>query len=152
MRRRSNRRFHLFFAGLALLLTPAFIPGQQTPPAPPPRADQEGDAVFSSDTRLVPLNVTVSDKSGHLVTNLPQSAFTVLENGSPQQIKVFKSEDVPVSIGLIIDNSGSMRDKRQAVESAALTLVKASNPQDEAFVVNFNDEAYLDTPDLTGDI
>ena len=131
-----------------LLAVPVYVAAQEKAPA----KEAEQDAVFSSDTRLVPLNVTVTEKSGHLVTNLAQSAFTVLENGVPQTIKIFKSEDVPVSIGLIIDNSGSMRDKRQAVESAALTLVKSSNPQDEAFVVNFNDEAYLDTPDLTSDI
>ncbi len=73
------------------------------------------------------------------------------ENGEPQQIRLFRREDVPVSMGLIIDNSGSMRDKRQKVESAALTLVKQSNPQDEVFIVNFNDEAYLDA-DFTNDI
>jgi VWFA-related protein len=75
-----------------------------------------------------------------------------MENGTRQSIKIFRSEDVPVSIGLVIDNSGSLRDKRQSVESAALALVKSSNPQDEAFVVNFNDEAYLDTPGFTSDI
>jgi Ca-activated chloride channel homolog len=110
-----------------------------------------GDAVFTSETRLVPLNVTVTDKNGHLVTNLTRSAFQVMENGVVQQIKDFKHEDVPISLGLIIDNSGSMREKRQAVESSALTLVRDSNPQDEAFVVNFNDEAYLDA-DFTSDI
>ncbi len=104
-----------------------------------------------ADTRLVPLNVTVTDKSGRLVTNLPQSAFQVFENGVQQRIKIFKREDVPVSLGLIIDNSGSMREKRQSVESAALALVKDSNPQDEVFVVNFNDEVYLDT-EFTNDI
>lgn len=116
-----------------------------------PEAQDPGDAVFTSDTRLVPLNVTVTDKSGHLVTNLQRSAFQILENGVVQQIKDFKHEDVPVSLGLIIDNSGSMREKRQAVESSALALVRDSNPQDEAFVVNFNDEAYLDT-DFTSDV
>ena len=127
--------------------------GQETS-LPQPKAGEppdSGDAVFSADTRLVPLNVTVTDKSGHLVTNLPQSAFQVFENGVLQQIKIFKREDVPVSMGLIIDNSGSMREKRQGVESAALALVKDSNPQDEVFVVNFNDEAYLDA-DFTSDI
>ena len=104
--------------------------------------------IFSSDTRLVPLNVTVTDKSGRLVTNLPQSAFQVFENGVLQQIKIFKREDVPVSMGLIIDNSGSMREKRQGVESAALALVKDSNPQDEVFIVNFNDEVYYATPEF----
>jgi Ca-activated chloride channel family protein len=151
MRRRSNLAAYSLFAGVAFLLAPAFVWGQAQEPKPAAQ-EQEQDAVFSSDTRLVPLNVTVTDKNGHLVTGLPQSAFTVMENGAPQQIKIFRNEDVPVSIGLIIDNSGSMREKRQAVESAALTLIKSSNPQDEAFVVNFNDEAYLDTPDLTGDL
>ncbi len=148
MRRRSKTTFWAISAAAVLLSVPVYVTAQEKAPA----KEAEQDAVFSSDTRLVPLNVTVTEKSGRLVTNLPQSVFTVLENGAPQTIKIFKSEDVPVSIGLIIDNSGSMRDKRQAVESAALTLVKSSNPQDEAFVVNFNDEAYLDTPDLTNDI
>ena len=151
MRRRSNTNIWVIAAAVAVLAVPVFVAGQEKPPVGA-KAEAEQDAVFSSDTRLVPLNVTVTEKSGHLVTNLPQSAFTVLENGAPQAITLFKSEDVPVSIGLIIDNSGSMRDKRQAVESATLALVKSSNPQDEAFVVNFNDEAYLDTPHLTNDI
>jgi Ca-activated chloride channel homolog len=113
--------------------------------------DSGGEPIFSAETREVPLNVTVSDKSGHLVTNLPQSAFQIYENNVLQTIKRFKREDVPVSMGLVIDNSGSMRAKRQGVESAALALVKDSNPQDESFVVNFNDEAYLDV-DFTGDV
>ena len=74
-----------------------------------------------------------------------------MRTASLQTIKLFKREDVPVSLGLIIDNSGSMREKRTAVESAALALVRDSNKQDEVFVVNFNDEAYLDT-DFTNDI
>ena len=86
------------------------------------------------------------DKNGRFVTNLPQEAFTVLENGVEQQIKTFRREDVPVSMGLVVDNSGSMRDKRAKVEAAALALVKDSNPEDEMFVVNFNDEAFLDLP------
>jgi VWFA-related protein len=111
----------------------------------------DGEAIFSSDARYVPLNVTVTDKSDHLVTNLPESAFQVYENNVLQPIKVFKREDVPVSMGLVIDNSGSMRSKLPGVEAAALALVKDSNPQDETFVVNFNDEAYLDQ-DFTSDI
>ncbi len=100
--------------------------------------------VFSADTREVPVNVTVTDHAGHLVTNLPQSAFTIFEDKVQQPIKVFKREDVPVSMGLVIDNSGSMRGKREAVEAAALALVRDSNPRDETFVINFNDEAFLD--------
>ena len=109
-------------------------------------AQEEGAAVFRSDTRLVVLHASVVDKGGKLVTNLPEAAFKVYENGAEQAIKIFKREDVPVSMGLLIDDSGSMRDKRAKVAAAALALVKASNPQDEVFVVNFNDEAYLDQP------
>src|SRR6202007_2160871 len=112
-------------------------------------ADDE-NVTFSSESRLVPLSVTVQDKSGHLVTNLPQSAFQVFENGVLQPLKTFKREDVEISLGLIIDNSGSMRDKRKQVATAALDLVKDSNPRDEVFIVNFNDEAFLDA-DFTGD-
>jgi len=107
-------------------------------------AQKADDATFRVDTRLVVLHTTVVDKSGRMITTLPQSAFHVFENGVPQQVKLFKREDIPVSMGLIIDNSGSMRDKRQKVAAAAVALVKASNPDDEAFVVNFNDDPYLD--------
>ncbi len=127
---------------LAVLVAPWVSRGQQ-------KSDE--DARFSTDARLVVLPVTVQDKNGHLVTTLPQSAFQVYENGVLQPIKTFKREDVPVSLGLIIDNSGSMRDKRQKVESASLALVKDSNPDDEVFIVNFNDEAFLDQ-DFTNNI
>src|SRR5262249_22312467 len=103
-------------------------------------------ARFSVDTRLVVCHTTVVDKSGHLVTDLPKEAFTVYENGVQQPIAKFKREDIPVSLGLIVDNSGSMRDKRAKVASAAISLVKDSNPDDEVFVVNFNHEAFLDLP------
>ena len=104
------------------------------------------DPVFRSDTRLVVLNTSVVDRAGKLVTNLPEKAFKVFENGIEQHISIFRREDVPVSLGLVIDNSGSMRPRREQVEAAALDLVKASNPQDQVFIVNFNDEAYLDAP------
>ncbi len=126
----------------------------QERPATPSGAEDAG-VVFRAETRLVVCHTTVVDKSGHLVTDLPESAFSVSENGAPQTIKVFKREDVPVSLGLIIDNSGSMRDKRAKVAAAALDLVKASNRDDEVFVVNFNDDAYLDLPrgqDFTNNI
>ncbi|MGE5569665.1 MAG: VWA domain-containing protein [Rhodospirillales bacterium] len=111
---------------------------------------QEGAAVFRADTRLVVLHATVVDKRGKLITNLQRSAFQVFEDGVEQPIKIFRREDVPVSMGILVDNSGSMRDKRRKVEDAAMALVKASNPHDEIFVVNFNDEAYLDV-DFTSD-
>jgi Ca-activated chloride channel homolog len=103
-------------------------------------------AQFRSDTRLVVLHASVTDKKGKLVTNLDRQAFKVFENGQPQQVKIFRREDVPVSLGIIIDDSGSMSTKRSRVEVAALDLVRNSNPQDEVFIVNFNDDAYLDVP------
>jgi len=103
-------------------------------------------AVFRSDTRLVVLHASVLDKSGKLITTVPQSGFKVFENNVEQPIKLFRREDVPVSMGIIIDNSGSMRDKRAKVAAAALALVKESNPQDEVFIVDFNDAPYLDQP------
>ena len=108
-------------------------------------------AQFRSDTRLVVLHASVTDHRGKLLTDLPQNAFKVYENGQPQQVKVFRREDIPVSLGIIIDDSGSMLSKRARVEAAALAMVRESNPQDEVFVVNFNDEAYLDVP-FTSDI
>jgi Ca-activated chloride channel homolog len=145
MRRRNNMKFLLAASTLGVLALT--IAGQQSPPkqADPP------DAIFSTDTRLKVLHATVFDKAGKFVTNLPQSAFQVFEDGKLQAIKVFKREDIPVSMGIIVDNSGSMRDKRQKVEAAALALVQESNHDDEVFIVNFNDEAYLDT-DFTSDI
>jgi len=108
-------------------------------------------AQFRSDTRLVVLHASVNDRKGKLLTNLEQNAFKVFENGQPQEVKVFKREDVPVSLGIIIDDSGSMMSKRSRVEAAALAMVRESNPQDEVFIVNFNDDAFLDVP-FTSDI
>lgn len=125
----------LIAAGLCLALAAPSAVFAQKP---------DDQAIFRTDARLVVLHATVVDKTGHLITTLPQNAFQVYENGVLQQVKLFKREDVAVSMGLIIDNSGSMRDKRTKVAAAAVALVKASNKDDEAFVVNFNDDAFLD--------
>jgi Ca-activated chloride channel homolog len=109
-----------------------------------PDSENSGIFVFKKQVEEVRLHATVVDDRQHIVTNLDRSAFTVYENGQPQQITSFLHEDVPVALGIVIDNSGSMRDKRPAVNQAALNLIKASNPQDEVFVVNFNDDYYLD--------
>ena len=96
------------------------------------------------DVNLVVLHTTVADDRGKFVDGLKQEAFRIYEDKVEQKVSIFKREDIPVSMGLVIDNSGSMRDKRPRVNEAALTLVQNSNPQDEAFVVNFNDDFYLD--------
>ncbi len=112
---------------------------------------QDQVPTFSIDTREVDLNVSVTDKNGTQVPGIPKTAFKVLENGVEQSIKAFTHLDVPVSMGIVIDNSGSMRDKRASVNAASLALVKASNPQDEVFIIGFNDTPFLDQ-DFTSDI
>ena len=121
-------------------------------PSPTESPKKSGDRyVFHAVSQEVVLHATVVDQHSRLVTNLNQGDFTVFEDGQPQVITRFSKEDVPVSIGILVDNSGSMRDKRLAVNTAALDLVKSSNQDDEVFVVNFSDEAIIDT-DLTSDI
>lgn len=112
---------------------------------------QESTPNFRADTRLVVLHASVVDKNGGLLTKLPREAFKVYEDGIEQPIKTFRREDVPVSLGLVVDNSGSMRDKRSKVEAAALAAIKVSNRRDEVTVVNFNDEAFQDAT-FTGDV
>ena len=116
-----------------------------------PKTDDNGVFVIRKDVDEVLLHATVVDDKQHIVTNLDKNAFSVFEDGKLQNIVSFRHEDIPVAIGILIDNSGSMREKRAKVNQAALNLVRASNPQDEVFVVNFNDEYYLDQ-DFTNDL
>jgi Ca-activated chloride channel family protein len=129
---------------------PAAGAGQQPPQQPPPSGQEpgtdSGTFVFHSDVQEVLLHATVIDDKQRIITNLEQNAFTVFEDGKPQVIKSFRHEDIPISLGIVIDNSGSMREKRAKVAKAAVNLIRASNPQDEVFVVNFSDEYYLDQP------
>src|SRR5262245_24375545 len=113
---------------------------------------QEGSQFrLRKNVEEVVLHATVVDDKQRLVTNLDRSAFTVMEDGQPQAITQFRHEDVPVAVGIVIDNSGSMRLKRSAVNTAALNFVRSSNPQDEVFIVNFDTDAYLDA-DFTSSI
>jgi Ca-activated chloride channel homolog len=116
-----------------------------------PQSDDSGVFVFRKEVEEVVLHATVIDDKQRLITNLEKNAFTVFENNQPQVITSFRHEDIPVAMGIVIDNSGSMREKRDKVNKAALNLVRASNPDDQVFVVNFNDEYYLDQ-DFTGNI
>jgi Ca-activated chloride channel family protein len=109
-----------------------------------PESNDSGVFVFKKEVDEVVLHATVVDDKQHMITNLEKNAFTVYEDGKPQAITSFRHEDIPVAMGIVIDNSGSMREKRQKVNAAALNLVRSSNPQDQVFVVNFNDEYYLD--------
>lgn len=135
-------------------------PQNQTSPANPPagdkpsasepqesqenKVDEQGTFVIRKDVDEVMLHATVVDDKQHIITNLDRGAFSVFEDGKQQNIISFHHVDIPVAMGIVIDNSGSMREKRAKVNQAALNLVRSSNPKDEVFVVNFNDEQYLD--------
>ena len=105
---------------------------------------ETGGFVLRSEVEEVSLNVTVLNSSGQLVQTLQRDDFKILEDGVPQTLLSFQHADIPVSIGLVIDNSGSMYKKRPSVNQSALDLIAASNKEDEAFVVNFADDAYID--------
>jgi VWFA-related protein len=110
-----------------------------------PETVKEGsDFAFRQRVEEVVLNVTVLDEKGNLILDLKPEEFRILEDGVQQKIRSFQRQDLPVSIGIVVDNSGSMSKKRKSVATAVLDLIKASNPDDEAFLVNFNDRAYLD--------
>lgn len=175
MRLRSSAFLLTFLLGFSLTYTAPGARAQQQPdptaghvalpapkpaPAPPPAAGAQGQNpeetdsgvfVFKKKVEEVVLHATVVDQKQRMITDLGRDAFTVFEDGRPQPLTSFRHEDIPVALGIVVDNSGSMRDKRAAVNQAALNLVRASNPQDEVFLVNFNDESYLDQ-DFTSDI
>jgi Ca-activated chloride channel homolog len=141
--------------------SPAQSEAKPAPPsaaAPQKPADQtdtklndQGVYVLRQDVDEVLLHATVQDDRNRLVTDLDRTAFSVFEDGKQQNLISFRHEDIPVAMGIVIDNSGSMREKRAKVNQAALNLVRSSNPKDEVFVVNFNDEYYLDQ-DFTNDL
>src|SRR5579872_3974840 len=124
--------------------TPAAQKQEQQPTKP--QALQQKEDEFTIRTRVdeVQIYATVLDDKNNPVAGLPKDAFTVYEDGVQQKLTSFRNEDIPISMGLLIDNSASMNPKRNAVMDAALTFVKTSNPQDEVFVVNFNDKPFLD--------
>jgi Ca-activated chloride channel homolog len=112
---------------------------------------EHGKYTLRTDAYEVRLNATVLDSSGKSILTLAKDDFHVYEDGVPQTIASFRHEDLPISLGILIDSSGSMYDKRAAVEEAALNLIKLSNREDEAFVVDFSWEAFIDQ-DFTNDI
>lgn len=131
---------------VALVLSLSLLYARQQTVAPSPQIP-----VFKTTASEVLVHATVLNGKHETVDNLQQQAFSVFENGVAQHVDYFSHEDAPVSMGILIDNSGSMRDKRDAVVAAALNFVRSSNPDDEIFIVNFNDEYYLDA-DFTNNI
>ncbi|MFZ0804938.1 MAG: VWA domain-containing protein [Candidatus Sulfotelmatobacter sp.] len=135
--------------------TPPPQPIQSTPSAHGANGGVNGSEdngfVFKKQVEEVVLHATVVDQQRRLETHLDRGAFAVFEDGRPQTITSFRREDVPVAIGIVVDNSGSMLDKRAQVNQAVVNLIRASNPKDEVFVVNFNRNPYLDQ-DFTSDV
>src|ERR1700733_4325099 len=149
----ARRRFqgHWLAAIWAVVLfSPLVAPAWSQEPAGPVRSEnsqsiKKGKAL-KAETEIALINVSVTDPYGRLVTGLEQHNFRVFEDGVEQEIVRFSSEDVPVSIGLIFDMSGSMGDKIAKSRLAAIQFFRTANPQDEFFLVNFNDRAQLMSP------
>lgn len=172
MRLCNNAIVALLLAGTALSLAAQQQPKPPAPQSPPLTVDRDpvrspdagtitppsgeglkkegGGYVLHTDVEEVVLNATVLEGT-KLVQNLQKDDFTVYEDGVKQNIISFQHTDLPVSIALVVDNSGSMSKKRPAVNKSTLDLIEASNPQDEAFVVNFSDEAFIDQ-DFTSNV
>ena len=124
---------------------------QQQPGEQAPANGQDNVFVFKKEVQEVMLHATVVDEQRRLVTSLDRSAFTVFEDGVPQTTTSFRKEGVAVAIGILIDNSGSMREKRDKINQAVLNLIRAGNSNDETFIVNFSQDSYLDQ-DFTSDL
>jgi VWFA-related protein len=142
MKRHPARELILFPIVLLILLPFA----ARTRPAPQSRPSQQDEYTIRRDVDLVVLHATVRDRKGVPVAGLNREDFQIYEDKVLQKIESFSHEDVPVTIGLLIDNSGSMAAKRSEVIAAAMAFVRSSNPQDEVFVVNFNEYVSMGLP------
>src|SRR5688572_29493974 len=137
---------------IALLLTAA-LSATLLSQAPPPQGQTPrrdgGGFQLEVNVNLVQVHLSALDKEGNAVEGLAQENFQILEDNKVQDISLFRHEDVPLSIGMVIDNSGSMRNKKDKLHSAALSFVKESNPDDQSFIVAFERDAFLQQ-DFTG--
>ncbi len=133
----------MLFVPLAVLATAGFYQKGQ----PTAKGQEQQNFTIRTTSRLVLLDVSVKDPQGGFVSGLTRDNFKVYENGKLQQITQFANADIPVTVGILVDESGSMRPKRTEVITAALEFIKASNPQDEVFVINFNEKARHGLPD-----
>ena len=130
-----------------VVLVVLVLPSLSRPQESPPSETRPGhEYKISVDVDVVVLHATAQDHKGILVSGLGKNDFQVYEDGVLQQIKYFSHEDIPVTVGLVIDNSGSMRPKRADVIAAALAFARSSNPEDQMFVVNFNEKVSFGLP------
>jgi Ca-activated chloride channel homolog len=139
-------RFYANALALPLLLLLSVVGGE---PQTPPSLDAQGSSPYriSVNVDLVVLNATVRDGKGRFASDLREEDFEVYEDGVRQSIRLFRHEDIPVTVGLVVDHSGSMRAKLADVIAAARTFVQSSSPEDEMFVVNFNEKVTIGLPD-----
>src|SRR6266849_4520660 len=114
-------------------------------------AQDENNFKLNVNVDLTELHVSVTDEKDHPIGNLKQENFRVFEDQREQRVSLFKHEDIPVSLGLVIDNSRSMEPRKQRLDTAALSFVRKSNPEDETFIVHFDDTARMDC-DFTNSI
>ena len=135
-RRRAAFLFLITLSSCALAQEPSPLP-----------SSQEGVYTINANVDLVVLRATAQDGKNMLVSGLNKDDFQIYEDGILQPIKYFSHEDIPVTVGLVVDNSGSMKTKRHDVNAAALAFVRSSNPQDQMFVVNFNEKVSFGLPD-----
>jgi Ca-activated chloride channel family protein len=145
--RPHSRHFIRVSALVACVLISAGVLAQKKGPIEPPKGISAPPTKSSDeikvDVNLTLVNVTVTDPLDRLVTGLEKEHFRVFEDGAEQEVLTLSSEDVPVSIGVIFDMSGSMSDKVEKAREAAVQFMRTANPQDQFFLVTFNDRAEL---------
>lgn len=140
---RNKRQYPLFTAfALLLVFTVPLVARPQNPRNTSPRELNNRTAI-NINVEMALVNVTVADRQGHTVDGLDKQNFKIYEDGVEQKISAFSSEDVPISIGVLFDVSGSMANKIDRARGAAIEFLRAANPRDEFFLVSFNDHAEL---------
>jgi|HubBroStandDraft_1064217.scaffolds.fasta_scaffold03017_10 Ca-activated chloride channel family protein len=148
IRKERASTFRCMFALLTMIALPSVARAQTSSP---PRIGQDSadDYTISVNVNMVVLSATAQDHKNALVSGLGKDDFQVYEDGVLQQIRDFSHEDIPVTVGLVIDNSGSMKPKRADVIAAALAFARSSNPKDQMFVVHFNEKVSFGLPNNT---
>ena len=143
----STPRLRSKFWGSLVLLLLIPLPGLPSQEPSPPKNHPSDDFTISVNVDVVVLHATAQDKKGALVSGLGKDDFEIYEDGALQPIKYFSHEDIPVTVGLVLYNSGSMGPKRDEVIAAAMAFARSSNPQDQMFVVNFNEKVSFGLPE-----
>jgi|SRR5271165_2886402 len=146
LRKESAAALRWLVAFLLVIVLPIFAKPQE--PSPSQNSPGSGYTI-NVNVDVVVLHATAQDRKNILVSGLAKDDFQVYEDGVLQQIKYFSHEDIPVTVGLVVDNSGSMKPKRSDVIAAALAFARSSNPQDQMFVVKFNEKVSFGLPDST---